>query len=283
MPTLPFTKMHGTGNDFVMVDARDFSEARLKALRRNASRIGDRHFGVGFDQMIIVRKPESKDADLRMEIINQDGSIVEMCGNGIRCFALYVRDRKIMDKPVLNVETPAGIIRPRIADGLVEVDMGEPVLDGRRIPVNVDGEIRDRTLTIAGEPRTVTCVSMGNPHCVSFVQSVEAAPVTTLGPKIEHDPLFPRRINAEFAEIVDKGTIRLRVWERGAGETLACGTGACATAVAAAWTGRTGRNVTVKLPGGDLRIRWDESSNRVFMTGPATTVFEGSLELPDGE
>lgn len=283
MPTLPFTKMHGTGNDFVMVDARDFSEARLKALRRNASRIGDRHFGVGFDQMIIVRKPESKDTDLRMEIINQDGSIVEMCGNGIRCFALYVRDRKIMDKPVLNVETPAGIIRPRIADGLVEVDMGEPVLDSRRIPVNVDGEIRDRTLTIAGEPRTVTCVSMGNPHCVSFVQSVEAAPVTTLGPKIEHDPLFPRRINAEFAEIVDKGTIRLRVWERGAGETLACGTGACATAVAAAWTGRTGRDVTVKLPGGDLRIRWDEKSNRVFMTGPAVTVFEGSLELPDGE
>ncbi len=279
MTLLPFTKMHGTGNDFVVIDARELSESALEQLKKSASRIGDRHFGVGFDQMLIVEKATRSDADLRMEIVNQDGSVVEMCGNGIRCFALYVKNLGISSKDVLNVETLAGIIRPRIVDGLVEVDMGEPVLDGRKIPVAVDGEIRDRTLMIAGEKRMVTCVSMGNPHCVNFVSSVDSAPVKTLGPKMETDPLFPRRINVEFAQVIDHSTIRLRVWERGAGETLACGTGACATAVAAAWTGRTGRKVTVQLPGGNLSIHWDEKSNRVFMTGPAVTVFDGTLNL----
>ncbi len=281
MPTLPFSKMHGTGNDFVVVDARHFDPKKLEQLKKQAEKIGDRHFGVGFDQMLIIEKAARADADLRMEIVNQDGSVVEMCGNGIRCFALYVKDHGISSKETLNVETLAGIIRPRIVGDLVEVDMGEPVLDGRKIPVAADGEIRDRELEIAGAKRTVTCVSMGNPHCVNFVDSVETAPVTTLGPKMETDPIFPKRINVEFAQIVDRQTIRLRVWERGAGETLACGTGACATAVAAIWTGRTGREVTVKLPGGDLKIRWDEKSNRVFMTGPAVTVFEGTLNLPD--
>jgi len=283
MASLPFTKMHGTGNDFVVVDVRDFTPDRLERLKKAAAKIGHRNFGVGFDQMLLVGKAGRSDADLRMEIVNNDGSVVEMCGNGIRCFALYVKDQKISSKEILNVDTLAGIIRPRIVGDLVEVDMGEPVLDGRKIPVAVDGEIRDRELTIAGEKRTVTCVSMGNPHCVNFVPSVAGAPVTTLGPRMETDPLFPKRINVEFAEIVDRRTIRLRVWERGAGETLACGTGACATAVAAAWTGRTDRDVTVKLPGGDLKIRWDEKSNRVYMTGPAVTVFEGRLDLPELE
>ncbi len=283
MASLPFTKMHGTGNDFVVVDVRDFTPDRLERLKKAAAKIGHRNFGVGFDQMLLVGKAGRSDADLRMEIVNNDGSVVEMCGNGIRCFALYVKDHKISAKETLNVDTMAGIIRPRIVGNLVEVDMGEPVLDGRKIPVAVDGEIRDRELTVAGEKRTVTCVSMGNPHCVNFVPSAANAPVTSLGPKMETDPIFPKRINVEFAEVVDRRTIRLRVWERGAGETLACGTGACATAVAAAWTGRTDRDVTVKLPGGDLKIRWDEKSNRVYMTGPAVTVFEGRLDLPELE
>lgn len=278
---VPFTKMHGLGNDFIFVDVR---ETALPDPEGFSKKFGDRRFGIGADQILLVGK--STVGDLRMDIFNQDGSKVEMCGNGIRCFAKYVADRKLPEgagKDVLNVETLAGIIRPRrLADGRVEVDMGEPRLDGDQIPVKLEGRVVAREVTLAGEKRKVTCVSMGNPHAILFVKDVDAIPLEAIGPRIETDPLFPRKTNVEFVEVQPQPgggvVLKTRVWERGAGVTLACGTGACAVGVAAFLEQKAPRKSTVRLPGGDLLIEWRESDNRVYMTGPAEEVFSGSVE-----
>lgn len=276
---VPFTKMHGLGNDFVFVDVR---EKALPDPEGFSKKYGDRRFGIGADQILLVGKPAGAGADLRMDIYNQDGSRVEMCGNGIRCFAKFVHDRDLPEgrgKDVLKVETLAGLIQPRIlADGRIEVDMGHPRLEGPEIPVKLEGRVIDREVTVGGAKRTMTCVSMGNPHAVFFVDDVGAVPLETWGPAIETDPLFPRKTNVEFVQVSKDGTLLTRVWERGSGVTLACGTGACGVAVAAALTKRAGRKSTVRLPGGDLAIEWRESDGRVYMTGPAAEVYRGEVE-----
>lgn len=293
-----FTKMHGLGNDFILIDA--ISQKALPPLGPFCKRYSDRRFGIGFDQALILRP--SKVADFKMEIYNADGSQVEMCGNGIRCLAKYIWDRKLSGKNEIAVETLAGIIRPVKAGELIRVDMGEPVLDGPAIPVNLEGEIRRRPLRIMDRDFEITCVSMGNPHAVIFLEDIQSFPVDKYGPLIEGHALFPKRINVEFVKVAHKTSpsprelrsgqtspsslsgegvfsdeISVRVWERGAGETLACGTGACASTVAAHLNGLAGRKVTVHLPGGDLLIDWSEEDNHVYMTGPAVEVFTGEV------
>jgi diaminopimelate epimerase len=271
---LEFTKMQGLGNDFILLD--DMSEG-LELTPEQVRHLCDRHFGVGADGVIAV-SPSSR-ADLKMRVFNPDGSEAEMCGNGIRCFALYARDRGLVPGPELSVETLAGIIRPRIDGKTVTVDMGEPEFDPEKIPVNLPGEVIDYPVVFAGRKVEITCVSMGNPHCVIFRDPGEEPPVAELGPLIEIDPLFPERTNVEFVAVLNDRELDFRVWERGAGMTLACGTGACAALAAAARTGRTGRKALVRLPGGDLDIEWREN-NRIFMTGPAVEVFTGVIGAP---
>jgi diaminopimelate epimerase len=270
---LEFTKMHGAGNDFVFIDCLKQNVRNLGAL---AKRLCDRRFGIGADQLLTIQP--SKVADFKMEIYNADGSQVEMCGNGIRCFAKYVYDHALTTKRALEVETLGGIIRPRIVGELVEVDMGEPILEGRKIPVDADGEIKNRPLVVAGNTYDVTCVSMGNPHCVLFLDDIDALDLEKIGPAFEHHTFFPKRVNTEFIEILSPSEIKMRVWERGAGETWACGTGASAAAVAGAVTGRTERSITVHLKGGDLLIEWRDN-NRVYMTGAAEEVFHGTVRV----
>jgi diaminopimelate epimerase len=270
---IPFTKMQGCGNDFIFIDCLNGEIPNLSAI---AGKLCDRRFGIGADQLLTVHP--SKLADLKMEIYNADGSQVEMCGNGIRCFAKYVYDRGITQKRELEVETLAGIIRPRLVGELVEVDMGEPVLEGRKIPVNADGQIINRPLSVDAATYQITCVSMGNPHCVIYLDEIDALDLETIGPRFEHHPFFPKRVNAEFIKILTPEEIKMRVWERGAGETLACGTGACAAGVAGVITGRTARKITVHLEGGDLLIEWREN-NRVYMTGGAEEVFRGTVKV----
>ncbi|GAB4387438.1 MAG: diaminopimelate epimerase [Thermodesulfovibrionales bacterium] len=272
--TVKFTKMHALGNDFVVIDARGGAPGDLADL---AKRLCRRRFGVGCDQLLVLS--DSSRADFRMTIHNADGGEVEMCGNGIRCLAKYIWDRGLSGKKVLDIETPAGIIRPERAEGgMVRVDMGEPVLEGRKIPVDLDGPVKDHPVEVDGETFLVTCVSMGNPHAVIFVENLGGLPVDFYGPKLERHPLFPRRTNVEFVEVLNRGEIRMRVWERGAGETLACGTGASAAAVASALKGLTENRVAVHLEGGDLLIEW-APDGRVFMTGPAEEVFEGEIKI----
>ncbi|MBI5017802.1 MAG: diaminopimelate epimerase [Deltaproteobacteria bacterium] len=271
---MPFTKMHGLGNDFVVADCRTTQWGDWEALSR---RVADRRLGVGCDQVLLLYP--STVADFRMDIHNADGSRVEMCGNGIRCFAKYLRDKGITAAEEIRVETLAGIMVLRIRGDLIEVDMGEPVFDGRKIPVDADGPVQEHPLPLRQGAVKVTCVSMGNPHAVLFVDEAESYPVERVGPEVERHPFFPRRVNVEFVQVLGPDAVRMRVWERGSGVTMACGTGACAAAVASHWTGRTKRDVTVHLDGGALRILWDESSGRVTMTGPATTVFEGEFYL----
>jgi len=281
MTTLAFAKLHGTANDFVYVDARDGLPADPAVL---APRFCDRHRGIGADGLILLQR--STAADCRMEIWNADGSRAEMCGNGIRGFAKFVLDRNLLardPKAPLHVETDAGVkvVTVRL-DGervqLVSVDMGRPEWSGRKIPVDADGEIVEHPLTVDGREWRVTCASMGNPHCVVFVDDVDGLDLPALGPKFEHHPFFPRRVNTEFIRVVSPERLQMRVWERGAAETLACGTGACAAAAAAARTGRTGRSVTVALPGGELQIEWQDDDH-IRMTGDAVEVFEGSIEV----
>jgi len=277
---LRFTKMHGLGNDFVLIDCRDKTVSdELSAISDISKRLCHRHFGVGADQVLLLYP--SNVADFKMVIFNADGSEVEMCGNGIRCFAKYIWDRKLSDKEVLSVETAAGIIRPQRRGQMVKVDMGEPVLEGRLIPVNLDGMVKDFPLIIEDKEFKITAVSMGNPHAVIFVEDVDGFDVKRYGPRIENQGLFPRRINVEFVQVLDSERIRMRVWERGSGETMACGTGASAAGVAASLKGYTGRRVNVMLTGGELLIEWNED-NHVYMTGPAVEVFEGSIELGEG-
>jgi diaminopimelate epimerase len=270
---LEFTKMHGAGNDFVFLNCLKNNVENLAAL---AKKLCDRRFGIGADQLLTVHP--SNVADFKMEIYNADGSQVEMCGNGIRCFAKYVYDHGITQKTELEVETLAGIIRPRIVGDLVEVDMGEPILDGRKIPVDADGEIKNRPLMVDGKNYEITCVSMGNPHCVVYLDDIDSLDLEKLGPQFEHHSFFPKRVNTEFIKIISRSEVRQRTWERGAGETWACGTGASAVGVAGVITGRTERRVAIHLKGGDLIIDW-RPNNRVYMTGGAVEVFHGTITV----
>jgi diaminopimelate epimerase len=270
---IAFTKMQGCGNDFIFVDCLKNDIPNLGAL---AGKLCDRRFGIGADQLLTVHP--SKVADFKMEIYNADGSQVEMCGNGIRCFAKYVYDHGLIQKRQFEIETLAGIIRPHLVGELVEVDMGEPILEGRQIPVNADGTIVNRRLQLDGETYAITCVSMGNPHCVIYLDEIDSLDLEKTGPKFEHHPFFPKRVNTEFVKVLGPNEVKMRVWERGAGETWACGTGASAVGVAGVLTGRTEREVTIHLKGGDLLIEWRDN-NRVYMTGGAEEVFHGSVKV----
>ena len=279
MATLRFAKLHGTANDFIYVDAREGLPGDPATLAR---RLCDRRRGIGADGLILLE--HARDADCRMTIYNADGSRPEMCGNGIRGLAKFVYDRGLATADPLRVETDAGvktIHAERNGSGKVArvtVDMGSPVWNGRDVPVAADGEVIDRPLEVAGRRWQVTCVSMGNPHCVTFVDDVAGLPLETLGPQFEHHPFFPHRVNTEFIRVAGPARLEMRVWERGAGETMACGTGACAAAVAAARTGRSGRHAVVDLPGGALEIDWRDD-DRVLMTGNAVEVFDGVVEV----
>lgn len=268
-----FTKMHGLGNDFILIDSRTKDVPNIVKFLKKVS---DRRFGIGFDQALILKK--SKIADFRMDIYNSDGSKVEMCGNGIRCFAQYIWSKKLSKKKRLDIETLAGIIRPERDNDLVKVDMGEPILDGKLIPTIAEGRIFDMPLAINDKSFKITCVSMGNPHCVIFVDDVDEFPVEKYGPLIEINKFFPKKTNVEFIEVVNRKKIKMRVWERGAGETLACGTGASAAAVASQLQGFVDKKVNVILKGGTLNIEWAKDGH-VYMTGPAQEVFSGSLEF----
>ena len=274
---MKFTKMQGIGNDYVYVNCLQETIENPSEL---AKKISDRHYGVGSDGLIMIN-PSDK-ADFEMEMYNADGSRGEMCGNGIRCVAKYVYDYGLTDKTSISVETLAGIkyLDLTVEDGkvvLVKVDMGKPMLRPEEVPVvSEKEEVIDEPITVDGQEYRMTCVSMGNPHAVVFIdQDVKEFPLETVGVKFENHERFPKRVNTEFVNVLDRHTAQMRVWERGSGETLACGTGACAVAVACALNGLTEDEVTVKLLGGDLQIKWDREKNTVYMTGHAEVVFDG--------
>ena len=274
---MKFTKMQGIGNDYVYVNCLQETIENPSEL---AKKISDRHYGVGSDGLIMIT-PSDK-SDFEMEMYNADGSRGEMCGNGIRCVAKYVYDYGLTDKTSISVETLAGIkyLDLTVEDGkvvLVKVDMGKPMLRPEEVPVvSEKEEVIDEPITVDGQEYRMTCVSMGNPHAVVFIdQDVKEFPLETVGVKFENHERFPKRVNTEFVNVLDRHTAQMRVWERGSGETLACGTGACAVAVACALNGLTEDEVTVKLLGGDLQIKWDREKNTVYMTGPAEVVFDG--------
>ena len=274
---LRFTKMHGLGNDFVMIDAVSQTVALTPEQVR---RLADRRFGVGCDQLLLVEKATRADSDFRYRIFNADGGEVEQCGNGARCFARFVRDRGLTAKDELAVETLAGVIYPKIEpDGTVTVNMGVPRFEPRDVPFEASARQPVYDLDVDGAAVPVTVLSMGNPHAVQVVENVERAPVTTQGPKIEHHPRFPKRVNAVYLQVLDRGHIHVRVWERGAGETLACGTGACAAVVTGRLRGLLDERVEVRVRGGTLLISWRGEGEPVWMTGPAVTVFEGEIDL----
>ncbi len=293
---IPFTKMHGLGNDFILINCRHVKLDNLSMLSKT---LCHRRFGVGADQMLLLF--DSQNADFMLRIFNADGDEVEMCGNGIRCLAKYIWDRNLSDKEILSIETLGGIIRPERSGGMVRVDMGEPVFDPEKIPVNIGqksnppfnsplskggyrgvksgrGGIIDYPLRIEDREFKITCVSMGNPHAVIFVENLSQFPVPYYGSLVENHFLFPKKTNVEFIEVLTPKEIKMRVWERGSGETMACGTGASAAAVASNMKGLTERNVTVHLIGGDLIIEW-AGNNHIYMTGPAVEVFEGIINI----
>lgn len=277
MKTINFVKMHGLGNDFIIVDCinQEINEPEKFALS-----YCNRRFGIGADQLLLIYP--SSIADFKMRIFNADGSEVEMCGNGIRCFAKYIWDRGLSIKEILDVETLAGIIKPKKIGELVQVDMGKPEFSPSKIPVDTEGDNAfDLLLEVLGWHFRVNCVSMGNPHAVIFLdEDPKNFAVTKYGPVIENHPMFPKRTNVEFAYVKNPDEIIMRVWERGAGETLACGTGACATAVAAIFKGLTKKKVTAHLLGGDLKIELADNGH-IYMTGPAEEVFEGKIKIRD--
>lgn len=276
---MKFTKMHGLGNDFVVIDATAAPVVLTPAQLRF---IADRHFGVGCDQILMVEPARSADTDFYYRIFNADGGEVEQCGNGARCFVRYVHQRGLTSKTVIRVGTLGGIIEPRLeADGQVTVDMGAPEFEPARIPFNAPALAPLYDLRIDKKVIKINSLSMGNPHAVQLVPDVDAAPVTTEGPLIEAHADFPQRVNAGYMQVVDRSHIRLRVYERGAGETLACGTGACAAVVAGIQRGLLDARVTVSTRGGDLVIVWAGAGQPVLMTGPAVTVFDGAIELPN--
>ncbi len=276
--SLRFTKMHGLGNDFVVIDAVNQS---VSLSADQVRYLADRHFGVGCDQLLVVEPSGSDGVDFRYRIFNSDGGEVEQCGNGARCFVRFVHDKGLTDKREIRVETRSGVIAPRLeADGQVTVDMGRPVFAPAAIPFVSDSDAVVQTLDVDGEAVLVTALSMGNPHAVQVVAAVDDAPVGRLGPLIERHPRFPARVNAGFMEVVDRTHIRLRVFERGAGETLACGTGACAAVVAGIRRGLLDSPVRVDTRGGSLTIAWADGDAPVLMTGPAVSVFDAEIELP---
>jgi diaminopimelate epimerase len=275
---IKFTKMHGLGNDFVVLDA---IHQHFVPNAAQARFLADRHFGVGCDQVLVVEEPTQKGVDFRYRIFNADGGEVEQCGNGARCFARFVNDRGLTEKREIRVETKSGIIAPRLEnDGRVTVDMGVPRLTPEDVPFESSSLDVVQPLQVNDKTFDITAVSMGNPHAVQVVVDVDEFPVARYGPLIEAHERFPRRVNAGFMEVVDRRTIRLRVYERGAGETLACGTGACAAVVAGILRGLLDSPVRVETRGGMLSIAWAGPNQPVLMTGPAETVFEGEAELP---
>ncbi|AXS84215.1 MULTISPECIES: diaminopimelate epimerase [Marinobacter] len=277
-PLLRFTKMHGLGNDFMVVDAI----SQPFRLRPDTIRdLANRNFGIGFDQLLVVEPPGLPDVDFRYRIFNADGSEVEQCGNGARCFARFVRDQHLTNKKVIRVQTAKGVIELRVGrDGMVMVNMGVPELNPPAIPFAADRRKDVYTVDVDGQTVELSAVSMGNPHGVLVVEDVDTAPVDTLGPKLERHPRFPARANIGFLQILDRSHARLRVFERGAGETLACGSGACAAVVAGCLRGLLDYRVEVELRGGKLVIEWQGDGTPVMMEGPATSVFEGQLRLP---
>ncbi len=306
---LQFIKNHALGNDFILIDNRS---SKLKKINQLAKTLCDRRFGIGADQLLLLN--HSKTADFKMRIFNADGSEVEMCGNGIRCLAKYIWDNKIRSQPAplrgarsgksveatlrgdplrefrgqkLSIETLAGIIHLKKSASLIKVDMGEPILEPERIPVRLKvkeypklkSSIVNHPLKLKNKTYRVTCVSMGNPHAVIVVKNVLTVPLSTIGPVIENNGFFPKKTNVEFIQILNRKNIKMRVWERGSGETMACGTGASASTIASFLLGLTDRKVTVHLQGGKLLIDWSQKNNHVYMTGPAVKVFEGTVDL----
>jgi len=275
-----FTKMHGIGNDYVYVDC---TKEPLANPEETAVLVSDRHKGIGSDGLILIKA--SEEADFEMAMYNADGSYGKMCGNGIRCVAKYVYDNGLTDKTEISVISGGAVkyLKLTVEDGKVSqvrVNMGEPILEPARIPVAGEGEaLVDAPICVDGQEYRMTCVSMGNPHAVVFMDNVKDLKIEETGPRFEKHERFPDRVNTEFVRVMDRTNLEMRVWERGSGETMACGTGACATAVAAILNGYTEREVTVHLLGGDLRIFWSEEDNCVYMTGPAATVFQGEVDL----
>ena len=274
---IQFTKMHGLGNDFVVIDAInqeiDLSEDQVRF-------IADRHFGVGCDQLLLVEAAATDEVDFFYRIFNADGGEVEQCGNGARCFAVFVREKGLTDKDFIRVETASGVIELQVQpDGQITVDMGIPELNPWDIPFNADTRLDEYALDVDGQVLKIGAVSMGNPHAVTIVDNIDTVAVDELGAGIENHALFPNRVNAGFMQIIDERHIRLRVFERGAGETLACGTGACAAMVVGHLQGHLTNEVQVDLPGGSLQISWQGEASPVMMTGPATIVFEGKITV----
>ncbi|MFW6264646.1 MAG: diaminopimelate epimerase [Bacillota bacterium] len=279
-----FTKMHGAGNDFVLIDSLHNSfHNSIESISKLAIRICDRHTGIGGDGIILVLPVENKENDFRMRIFNSDGSEAEMCGNGIRCFTHFLREELMSKKNTFRIETRAGIIQPEIIsynnkESQVKVNMGIPRFRNQEIPVLLDEEyIKNYDLLIDDQKIKINCVSMGNPHTIIFVKNLDSTPVIELGKKIENHKIFPEKTNVEFIEVLNRNEILMKVWERGAGLTLACGTGACAAVVAGINNNLLNQEVLVHLPGGDLNIEW--YGKDVFMTGPAEQVFKGEIEL----
>lgn len=277
---MKFTKMHGIGNDYVYVNCLG---EKIENPTEVAKFVSNRHYGIGSDGLILIK--ESDKADFRMDMYNADGSRSEMCGNGIRCVGKYVYDYGLTDKTTITIETLAGIkiLELLIKDNKVEkvkVDMGTPELKSELIPVIFPKDkVINETVVVGDKEYKITCVSMGNPHAVTFIDDVKGLDIEKIGPLFENNEMFPNRVNTEFARVIDRNTVEMRVWERGSGETLACGTGTCATVVASELNGLTDNEVTVHLLGGDLLIEWDRNKNTVYMTGEATTVFEGEIDL----
>jgi len=278
---MKFTKMHGCGNDYVYVDC---TNEMIENPSEVSKYVSDRHFGIGSDGLILICSSET--ADFRMAMYNADGSEGAMCGNGIRCVAKYVYDKGLTDKKNISIETKSGIkeLELTVEDGkvsLVKVNMGAPILKAKDIPVYVDTEkCIDSDINVDGKDYKITCVSMGNPHAVTFIdEDVKTFPIEKIGPKFENHPMFPDRVNTEFVQVLNRHEVNMRVWERGSGETLACGTGTCATVVACVLNGLTDDEVTVHLLGGDLFIKYDRENDTVWMTGPAVIAFEGTIEL----
>jgi diaminopimelate epimerase len=276
---MKFTKMHGIGNDYIYING---FEEQLENPGELSIRLSDRHKGVGSDGLVIIL-PSSK-ADFRMQMFNADGSEAEMCGNAARCIGKYVYEKGLTDKTELTLETLAGIktlqlfLDDRNNVVSVTVDMGKPVLEAEKIPTTLPGkQIVNFPVSFDGINYAITCVSMGNPHTVIFTENIANMDIEKMGKKIENAPIFPRRTNVEFIEVIDKSRIKMRVWERGSGETMACGTGACASVVAGVLNGLVSRKATVELLGGNLEIEWNENDEHVYLTGPAETVFEGEI------
>jgi len=274
---IKFTKMHGIGNDFVVIDNL---AGNISLSGQNIRFIADRHFGIGCDQVLLIEKPTRNDCDFSYRIFNSDGGEVEQCGNGARCFGRYVHDKGLSTKTDITMQTLGGVITAHIEnDGQIRLDMGKPVFTPENIPFVAEAESDTYDIDVNGSIHTISALSMGNPHAVLIVDDTDTAPVLTLGRMIEKHERFPKRVNVGFMQIIDRGHIRLRVFERGAGETLACGSGACAAAVAGIRRGLLNNNVKVSLQGGDLLINWKNNNNNVWLTGPAAYVFEGVIEL----